>query len=87
VAAPGPGPRRGHHHVRARLRPRDPATQGVEAKGAAPTGVGYSAVVSPFGEVLEALEGEPGLIFADLDPAEVDDARQKLPVLANRREF
>lgn len=65
----------------------DPATQGVEAKGAAPTGVGYSAVVSPFGQVLEALEGEPGLIFADLDASVVDDARQKLPVLANRRNF
>lgn len=65
----------------------DPATQGIEAKGAAPTGVGHSAVVSPFGQVLEALEGEPGLIFADLDAAVVDDARQKLPVLANRRDF
>jgi len=65
----------------------DPATQGIEAKGAAPTGVGYSAVVSPFGQVLEALEGEPGLIFADLDASVVDDARQKLPVLANRRDF
>lgn len=65
----------------------DPATQGIEAKGAAPTGVGYSAVVSPFGQVLEALQGEPGLIFADLDASVVDDARQKLPVLANRRDF
>ncbi|MEQ4566303.1 carbon-nitrogen hydrolase family protein [Paenarthrobacter sp. CAP02] len=65
----------------------DPATQGTEAKGTAPTGVGYSAVVSPFGQVLEALESEPGLIFADLDPADVEEARQKLPVLANRRDF
>lgn len=65
----------------------DPATQGVEVKGAAPTGVGYSAVVSPFGQVLEALDGEPGLVFYDLDPAVVDDARTKLPVLANRRDF
>ena len=65
----------------------DPATQGVEVKGAAPTGVGHSAVVSPFGEVLEGLEGEPGLIFYDLDPAVVEEARAKLPVLANRRDF
>ncbi|WP_426006075.1 carbon-nitrogen hydrolase family protein [Paenarthrobacter sp. NyZ202] len=65
----------------------DPATQGIETKGAAPTGVGYSAVVSPFGQVVEGLEGEPGLIFADLDASVVDDARQKLPVLANRRDF
>ncbi|MEV7607281.1 carbon-nitrogen hydrolase family protein [Paenarthrobacter sp. NPDC089322] len=65
----------------------DPATQGVEAKGAAPTGVGYSAVVSPFGQVLASLEGEPGLIFADLDASVVQEARQKLPVLANKRDF
>ncbi|MFJ5957676.1 carbon-nitrogen hydrolase family protein [Paenarthrobacter sp. NPDC092416] len=65
----------------------DPATQGISVKGTAPTGVGHSAVVSPFGQVLEALDGEPGLLFADLDRSEVDDARQKLPVLANRRDF
>lgn len=65
----------------------DPATQGVEAAGSAPTGVGHSAVVSPFGEVLEELDGAPGLLFADLDPAVVADARTKLPVLANRHKF
>jgi predicted amidohydrolase len=49
--------------------------------------VGHSAVVSPFGEVLEELDGAPGLLFADLDPAVVKEARQQLPVLANRHEF
>lgn len=65
----------------------DPATEGIEAKGSAPTGVGHSAVVSPFGEVLKELDGGTGLLFADLDPAVVKEARTKLPVLANRREF
>lgn len=65
----------------------DPATQGIEPRGAAPTGVGHSAVVSPFGEVLEELDGGPGLLFADLDPDVVKEARTKLPVLVNRREF
>ncbi|MDQ0754209.1 carbon-nitrogen hydrolase family protein [Arthrobacter sp. B3I4] len=65
----------------------DPASVGLEAKGSAPTGVGHSAVVSPFGEVLQELEGAPGLLFADLDPAVVRDARTKLPVLANRHKF
>ena len=66
----------------------DPATQqGVPAKPGAPTGVGHSAVVSPFGEVLDELDGAPGLLFADLDAALVKEARQKLPVLANRRDF
>ena len=65
----------------------DPASVGLETKGSAPTGVGHSAVVSPFGEVLQELDGAPGLLFADLDPAVVDDARTKLPVLANRHKF
>ncbi len=65
----------------------DPATQGIEAKGSAPTGVGHSAVVSPLGEVIEELDGGTGLLFADLDPAVVKEARTKLPVLANRHTF
>jgi len=65
----------------------DPASVGLETKGSAPTGVGHSAVVSPFGEVLTELDGAPGLLFADLDPAVVTDARAKLPVLANRHKF
>ena len=38
----------------------DPVTQGVPAKAGAPTGVGHSAVVSPFGDVLDELDGAPG---------------------------
>jgi predicted amidohydrolase len=65
----------------------DPVTQGIEAKGSAPTGVGHSAVVSSFGAVIGELDGGTGLLFADLDPAVVKDARTKLPVLANRHTF
>lgn len=65
----------------------DPATQGIETKGSAPTGVGHSAVVSPLGEVIEELDGGTGLLFADLDTAVVREARTKLPVLANRHTF
>lgn len=65
----------------------DPASVGTEPAGSAPTGVGHSAVVSPFGEVLQELDGAPGMLFADLDPAVVEDARAKLPVLANRHKF
>jgi predicted amidohydrolase len=65
----------------------DPASEGLETKGSAPTGVGHSAVVSPLGEVLEELDGGTGLLFADLDPAVVKEARTKLPVLANRHKF
>lgn len=65
----------------------DPASQGLTAKPGAPTGVGHSAVVSPFGEVVEELDGAPGLLFANLDPGVVTSARETLPVLANRHEF
>lgn len=65
----------------------DPASQGIEPKGPAPTGIGHSLVVSPLGEVLEELDGSPGLLFADVDPAIVKEARTKLPVLANRHKF
>ncbi|MFD1147447.1 carbon-nitrogen hydrolase family protein [Saccharothrix hoggarensis] len=53
--------------------------------GGAPTGIGFSAVVSPLGEVVERLAGEPGAILADIDTDSVAAARRTLPVLANRR--
>lgn len=63
----------------------DPASIGAQPVGAAPTGVGHSAVISPRGEVLAALGAEPGLLFADVDPSELDAVRTTIPVLANRR--
>ncbi|HEY8720365.1 carbon-nitrogen hydrolase family protein [Pengzhenrongella sp.] len=63
----------------------DPASQGRASTGAAPTGIGRSAVVSPFGEILHQLGAQEGLLVVDVDPGELDAARQKLPVLANRR--
>lgn len=65
----------------------DPASSGVPLTGTDPTGVGHSAVVSPLGRVLVEFGPEPALEFVDIDPAEVDDARGKLPVLANARRF
>ena len=72
----------------------DPAAAGVALQGgkepseqsnAAPTGVGYSAVISPRGEVLQSLRAEPGLLMADLDLDLVEQTRAVIPVLANRR--
>jgi deaminated glutathione amidase len=51
----------------------------------APTGVGHSALISPRGEVLQSLGAEPGLLVADIDPAELATVRTAIPVLANRR--
>jgi deaminated glutathione amidase len=53
--------------------------------GNAPTGIGYSAVMSPRGEVLRSLGPEPGLLVADLDLDAVAETRTAIPVLANRR--
>jgi predicted amidohydrolase len=63
----------------------DPAAVGVVFEGGAPTGVGYSAVSSPRGEVLQSLGPEPGLLVADLDLDAVGETRLAIPVLANRR--
>jgi len=63
----------------------DPSTVGVTAVGAAPTGVGHSAVSSPRGGVVAALGPEPGLLVTDVDIAEVAAVRREIPVLANRR--
>ncbi|HKX13549.1 MAG TPA: carbon-nitrogen hydrolase family protein, partial [Propionibacteriaceae bacterium] len=63
----------------------DPAAAGLPFDGKAPTGVGYSAVITPRGEVLRSLGAQPGLLVADLDLDEVEQTRATIPVLANRR--
>jgi deaminated glutathione amidase len=63
----------------------DPVAVGMARDGRAPTGVGYSAAVSPLGEVLRSLGREPGLLVAELDLDLVTDSRATIPVLSNRR--
>lgn len=47
---------------------------------------GHSLVIDPWGEVLLDLGGdEPGLGFAEIDPARIAEVRAQLPSLANRR--
>ncbi|MEQ3551585.1 carbon-nitrogen hydrolase family protein [Pseudonocardia nematodicida] len=62
----------------------DPTTDGGE-HGKAPTGIGYSTVAGPYGEVIGALGPEPGLLVVDLDPEAAETVRAKIPVLRNRR--
>lgn len=62
----------------------DPVTQGLKAS-AAPTGVGYSAVIDPAGGAIIGAGAEPELLITDIDPAQVADVRKIIPVLANRR--
>jgi predicted amidohydrolase len=63
----------------------DPAASGISSKSGAPTGVGHSMVVDPYGRVRERLGAEPGILVVDVDEAEVERARKDIPVLANRR--
>jgi predicted amidohydrolase len=65
----------------------DPETVGAGPAGAAPTGIGHSAVVTPLGSAVVALGGKPELAVVDIDPSAVDEVRTKLPVLANARQF
>ncbi|MEV4311154.1 carbon-nitrogen hydrolase family protein [Actinocrispum sp. NPDC049592] len=61
------------------------AYPGDEVASKGPTGIGYSAVSSPLGEIREQLGQEPGLLIVDIDPDEALAARKTVPVLANRR--
>ncbi|MGV1015539.1 MAG: nitrilase-related carbon-nitrogen hydrolase, partial [Methyloceanibacter sp.] len=48
---------------------------------------GHSLIVSPWGEVLAEAGEEPGVIFADIDLAESDRARGRIPALKHGRGF
>lgn len=49
---------------------------------------GHSMIVDPWGVVIaEKGDDKPGLLIAEIDPERVNDARSRLPTLANRRKF
>ncbi len=48
---------------------------------------GHSVVVDPWGTVIAEGGTEPGVIFADIDPAEVAAARGRIPSLQHGRRF
>ncbi|WP_026422188.1 carbon-nitrogen hydrolase family protein [Actinokineospora inagensis] len=53
--------------------------------GTAPLGIGYSTVANPKGEVVAQLADTPEVLVVDIDETTVDETRQVIPVLANRR--
>lgn len=65
----------------------DQAFVASDGERSAPTGVGHSMVVDPFGTVLESLDEAPGLLLWDLDVSELESHRRRMPVLANAQEF
>lgn len=46
---------------------------------------GYSTLINPWGEVVSSLEGEEGVLKAEIDLHQIDEVRQKLPVWNDRR--
>ncbi|HTJ58300.1 MAG TPA: carbon-nitrogen hydrolase family protein [Devosiaceae bacterium] len=49
---------------------------------------GHSMIIDPWGEVIARNDGdEPGIVLADIDPAKIAAAREKVPALANARPF
>ncbi|MGZ5854289.1 MAG: carbon-nitrogen hydrolase family protein [Xanthobacteraceae bacterium] len=48
---------------------------------------GHSIVVDPWGKVLAEADAEPGVIFADIDPAQITTVRGRIPSLEHGRRF
>ncbi len=62
-----------------------PAQTGQHQDGRAT--YGHSLVVDPWGNVLLDMGDAPGVGFADLDVAQVNDVRSRLPAIRHRREL
>ena len=63
------------------------ADPGEPLASSAPTGVGGSLVVSPFGEVVASAGADPQLLVADLALDQVAKARETIAVLRNHSAF
>jgi predicted amidohydrolase len=81
-----------HWHVLLRARAIEngafmiaPAQGGTHANGRKT--YGHSLIVGPWGDVLAEAETEPGVIFADIEPALSNEARGKVPSLRHDRAF
>ena len=48
---------------------------------------GHSLVVDPWGRIIAEGDAEPGVVLADVDPAEVAAARARIPSLQHGRRF
>ena len=59
----------------------------VQAQGKGRQTHGHSLAVSPWGEVLADGGTDPGVIFVEIDLAEVDRARARIPSLTHDRKF
>lgn len=83
---------RAHWHVLLRARAIEtgcfvlaPAQCGETSQGRQT--YGHSLIVAPWGEVLAEAGEAPGVIFAEIDPARVAEARRMIPALGHDRPF
>ncbi len=66
-----------------------PAQTGIHAatQGKPRETYGHSLVIGPWGDVLADAGPAPGVIYVDLDPSEVAQARKRIPALSHTRAF
>ena len=82
-----------HWHVLLRARAIETGSYVIAAAqgGHHPNGratYGHSLVVDPWGRVIAEFDhDEPGVLLAEIDPAAVKEARQRIPALRNARDF
>jgi predicted amidohydrolase len=82
-----------HWHVLLRARAIETGSYVIAAAqgGNHPNGratYGHSLVIDPWGKVIAELDhDEPGVLVAEIDPQAVVEARQRIPALANARDF
>ena len=83
---------RAHWHVLLRARAIEtgcyllaPAQCGETSQGRQT--YGHSLIVAPWGEVLAEAGDEPAVIRAEIDPAQVAEARRRIPALTHDRAF
>lgn len=48
---------------------------------------GYSLIISPWGDIIAEAGIDPGVVYADIDPAKVGEARARIPSLRHDRAF
>lgn len=82
-----------HWHVLLRARAIETGSYVIAAAqgGQHPNGratYGHSIIIDPWGKIVGELDhDEPGVLIVEIDPQLVRDARQRIPALANAREF
>lgn len=82
-----------HWHVLLRARAIETGSYVIAAAqgGNHPNGrstYGHSLIVDPWGKVIAELDhDEPGVLVAEIDQQAVAEARQRIPALANARDF